>query len=101
MPEIDGIELLRYLKSLKASWPVIVISGHADVPLAIEAMKQGAVDFIEKPYDGSVFVHYCRFPSKVEAAQANKNAETHRNRVDLAQIQQQRLCAPSPRLTNY
>jgi two-component system response regulator FixJ len=56
MPEIDGIELLCRLKSLNVSWPVIVISGHADVPLAIEAMKQGAVDFIEKPYDGSVLL---------------------------------------------
>jgi two-component system, LuxR family, response regulator FixJ len=56
MPEIDGIELLRRLKSLKVGWPVIVISGHADVPLAIEATKQGAVDFIEKPYDGSALL---------------------------------------------
>ena len=56
MSEIDGIELLRRLKSLKVGWPVIGISGHADVPLAIEAMKQGAVDFIEKPYDGSVLL---------------------------------------------
>jgi two-component system response regulator FixJ len=56
MPDIDGIELLRRLRNHKIDWPVIVITGHADVPLAVEAIKQGAVDFIEKPYDAEVLL---------------------------------------------
>jgi len=56
MPEIDGIELLRRLKNQKIGWPVIVVTGHADVPLAVEAIKQGASDFIEKPYDAEVLL---------------------------------------------
>lgn len=52
MPQIKGSELIQRLKALKGeAWPVIVITGHADVPLAVQLMKAGVVDFIEKPFD--------------------------------------------------
>jgi len=51
MPGINGIELVRKLKDRGSSCPVILITGHGDVALAVEAMKAGAVDFIEKPFD--------------------------------------------------
>jgi two-component system response regulator FixJ len=51
MPEIDGLELVRRLADAGVGLPVIVMTGHGDVPLAVEAMKAGVVDFIEKPYD--------------------------------------------------
>jgi two-component system response regulator FixJ len=50
MPEIDGMELVRRLGELGAKLPIIVITGHGDVPLAVEAMKAGVRDFIEKPF---------------------------------------------------
>jgi two-component system, LuxR family, response regulator FixJ len=51
MPEMSGLDLLRRLKGLNVHLPVIVITGHGDIQLAIEAMKLGAKDFIEKPID--------------------------------------------------
>ncbi len=51
MPGVDGLELLRRIKAARPSLPVVIITGHGDVPLAVEAMKLGAADFVEKPFD--------------------------------------------------
>jgi two-component system response regulator FixJ len=56
MPEIDGIELLRRVRSSGRGLPVVLMTGHGDVPLAVEAMKLGAADFIEKPFDDEVLL---------------------------------------------
>jgi two-component system, LuxR family, response regulator FixJ len=56
MPGLTGIDLLRRLQEMQIGLPVIVITGHGDVPLAVEAMKSGAVDFLEKPFDDDVLL---------------------------------------------
>lgn len=56
MPDMDGVELLRRLRSADAMLPAIVITGHGDVQMAVEAMKSGAIDFIEKPFSDDVLI---------------------------------------------
>lgn len=51
MPDMSGLDLLRHLRSASFSLPVIVVTGHGDIQLAVEAMKAGAADFLEKPFD--------------------------------------------------
>jgi two-component system response regulator FixJ len=60
MPEITGIDLLKKLKDLKVDVPVILVTGHGDVPLAVEAMKIGAADFLEKPFDDEILLQAVR-----------------------------------------
>ena len=60
MPGMDGIALLRELRQRGDNRPVIVVSGHADIPLAIEAIGSGAFDFIEKPFEAEVLLGLVR-----------------------------------------
>jgi two-component system response regulator FixJ len=73
MPEVDGLELQRRLGERKRHLPVIVMTGHGDVPLAVEAMKAGAVDFIEKPFDDEVML------SAIRAALARHASDRERS----------------------
>lgn len=61
MPDMDGAEVVRRLKALKGdAWPVVVITGHGEVPLAVQLMKAGVVDYIEKPFEPNRLVEVVR-----------------------------------------
>ncbi len=75
MPGIDGIEFMRRLKLRGFILPVIVMTGHADVPLAVEAMKEGAIDFIEKPFDDDLFLAAVRSALKLQEQHAQRDAQ--------------------------
>jgi two-component system response regulator FixJ len=64
MPDMTGLDLIRQVSSMGVAIPSIVITGHGDVPMAVEAMKAGAVDFIEKPFDDTVIVDAIRRASE-------------------------------------
>jgi two-component system response regulator FixJ len=75
MPGLSGIDLLRRLKELKVTVPVIVITGHGDVALAVEAMKIGAMDFLEKPFDDEVMLASVRLALRRQAGEAKRHTE--------------------------
>jgi two-component system response regulator FixJ len=75
MPEVGGIDLLRHLRGLNVKVPVIVITGHGDVPLAVEAMKLGATEFLEKPFSDDLLLAAVRTALASEQDNARRSAE--------------------------
>ena len=89
MPGIDGIELLKRLKARGSLFPVVIMTGHGDVPLAVEAMKLGAMDFLEKPFEDD------RLIGMIEAAlrQAEPGVKSEAVTIEI----QSRIASLSPR----
>jgi two-component system response regulator FixJ len=89
MPGLDGIELLKRMKASNSTFPIVIMTGHGDVPLAVEAMKLGAVDFLEKPFEDD------RLIGMIEAAirQAEPAAKSEAVTLDIAS----RIATLSPR----
>lgn len=94
MPGLSGIELLQKLRTISVDLPVIVMTGHGDITLAVEAMKAGAADFFEKPFDDEVLLkatHYALDRYGKEAKKAGEKAEILKRVQSLSQRERQVL----------
>ena len=89
MPGIDGLELQRRLNALGVKLPVIIMTGHGDVGLAVAAMKAGAIDFIEKPFDDDILLASIRIALDRYGNTSERDAEVN--------LIRQRLASLSPR----
>jgi two-component system response regulator FixJ len=89
MPGVDGIELLKRMKMESSPFPILMMTGHGDVPLAVEAMKLGAVDFLEKPFEDE------RLTAMIE--QAIRQAEPTAKNEAIAHDISARVASLSPR----
>lgn len=89
MPDMNGLELQQRLRQNKVEIPIIIITGHADVPTAVKAMKQGASDFIEKPFDGDKLL---------DCIQQCLDGEAYRRSgIEWRRMANQRLASLTPR----
>ena len=91
MPEFDGLELQRQLAARGSRLPIIMLTGHGDVPMAVQALRAGALDFIPKPFDSKVLL------ARIQEAIA-LDARTRQKRVDRSAIEA-RLAKLTPRET--
>jgi two-component system response regulator FixJ len=84
MPGMDGVQLLKTLKGMGCALPVLVITGHADVTVAVQAMKAGAADFIEKPFESELILRLVRacLEENDEAVDANAKVVRVRRRLE-------------------
>ncbi len=88
MPRLSGIELLRRLKSMSVDLPVIVMTGHGDIALAVDAMKEGAIEFLEKPFDDEVLLKAVGVALDRYGKEAKKDAEKAEIRERLISLSQ-------------
>jgi len=89
MPGMDGLSLQAEIQKRDVLLPVIFVTGHGDVPLAVRAMKAGAVDFVEKPYDDEVLLR------SIEKAAAMKSQAS--NKADITRDAHEKIAKLTPR----
>jgi len=86
MPGMTGIELIEWLRANHIEMPVIVISGHGDIPAVVETMKLGAAEFLEKPVDDRLLVTRVRELLQAETVRNNEKAKTREIRDSFATL---------------
>jgi two-component system response regulator FixJ len=91
MPDLSGVDLLNRLRELGALMPAIVITGHGDVPMAVAAMKAGALDFIEKPFEDEILIEAIKRAAERIGDTREKQGDTTAIRSRLAQLTEREM----------
>jgi two-component system response regulator FixJ len=86
MPDVSGLQLQEILAARRVSLPVIMITGHGDVSMAVRAMKAGALDFIEKPFNDQLFLECIQRGLQANARQRRQDAERQTVQTRLARL---------------
>ncbi|MBS0385217.1 MAG: response regulator [Proteobacteria bacterium] len=86
MPGMSGLELVARLKQMRISHPIIVLTGHADVAMAVEAMKAGVIEFIEKPFDDAAILGAVEAARERLRGDAGRQAERGEIETRIAQL---------------
>jgi FixJ family two-component response regulator len=86
MPELTGVQVQEQLQSLSAGMPIIFVTAHGDVPMAVEAIKRGAFDFIEKPFDDHTFIERVNAALSISAHASLRANEIESTRLCIANL---------------
>jgi two-component system, LuxR family, response regulator FixJ len=86
MPGMNGIELQQKLKSIDSSLPIVFITGHGDVAMAVEAMRQGALDFLRKPVDEEAFLERIAYALDQESGDWHQKLDREEARQRIASL---------------
>ncbi len=86
MPDMDGLELQLELSKRGSTLPVIIMTGHGDVPLAVRAMKAGAIDFLEKPFEEATLLNSIRVALASRAKSQSKSADSEALQAKIAEL---------------
>jgi RNA polymerase sigma factor (sigma-70 family) len=88
MPEVGGFEVQAWLQERGSRLPVIFVSGHGDIPMSVRAMKHGAFDFIEKPYNSQQLLERIQAAARAALAQHEQHLKRQELRKRLASLSQ-------------
>ncbi|MDO9596297.1 MAG: response regulator [Azoarcus sp.] len=86
MPRISGLELQRRLTALASPWPIVFMTGHGDVELAVQVMKEGAIDFLQKPFKDHTFLEAIERALQLSRAQQRVSRRCAEARALLARL---------------
>ncbi|WP_350585569.1 response regulator [Pseudoalteromonas sp. RB2-MNA-CIBAN-0110] len=86
IPKMSGLELQQKLKDLNCSLPIIFITGHGDIPMAVEAMRLGAIDFIRKPFNEQHLIDRINEALVLDEKQHEKSLDKHKNKINVESL---------------
>lgn len=85
MPGMDGVQLMRILRERGITWPLIVMTAHGEIPLAVQTIKLGAIEFLEKPFEFEA-LEYCLHAAFTQIGASNESIAVHNTACRLFEL---------------